>query len=482
MLFNTFEFLLFYVVVLAAYFSLGHQHRWKLLLAASYWFYMSWKPEYAVLILATTVTNFASGIALERVSGPVLRRVWLAVGVVASLSLLFTFKYLDFFSESAESVLRMFSLNVDLPLFHLLLPVGISFYTFQAVGYTIDVYRRRVPAERHFGIFALYVSFFPQLVAGPIERSSNLLPQFREAKRFDPEDLSRGVRTILWGLFKKVVVADQIAVVVNRVYANPSDHAGAYLLFATALFAVQIYCDFSGYSDMAIGTARIMGYRLMENFRRPYFSRSIGEYWRRWHISLMSWFRDYVYLSIGGFQSSRWLAARGILIVFLLSGVWHGASWTFVIWGLIHGIASAASSLTTGMRRQIVRSTRLDRMPTLHVAFQRFTVLAIVVLAFVFFRASSLAEAFEIFGIMLTWGPVELSALWELGLPRFEMTITLMSIALLFTVEWLEERDPAWLRASWSIRPVRWAVYSVGLYAIVFVGVFGRIEFIYFQF
>jgi D-alanyl-lipoteichoic acid acyltransferase DltB (MBOAT superfamily) len=482
MLFNSVEFLVFYLVVLALYFGLAARFRWILLLAASYWFYMSWEPEYALLLLFATLVSYGCAIAIEGSSSPRARRAWLWLGVGTSLSVLAGFKYLDFFSESLESALRAVSLPVDLPVFHILLPVGISFFTFQKIGYMVDVYRRRVPAERHFGIFALFASFFPQLVAGPIERSTNLLPQFREAKRFDPADVTLGLRYLVWGLFKKVVIADQIAVVVDNVYADPAKFSGPYLLFATALFAVQIYCDFSGYSDMAIGTARIMGYRLMENFRRPYFATTIGEFWRRWHISLMSWLRDYVYVSMGGFQRSRWLAIRGLLVVFLISGIWHGANWTFVVWGLIHGVASVAGTLTATARRSFVRKIGLDRVRFLHVAVQRAIVISIVVLAFVFFRARSLDEALLVLARLPDWQGASLGTLWTIGLPRFEMMVALLSIAVLFGAEWLEERKPAWVDALWAQRRVRWALYATGLYAIGCLGVFGGVEFIYFQF
>jgi D-alanyl-lipoteichoic acid acyltransferase DltB (MBOAT superfamily) len=279
-----------------------------------------------------------------------------------------------------------------------------------------------------------------------------------------------------------VVIADQLALVVEKVYSEPTLYSGPYLLFATAMFAVQIYCDFSGYSDIAIGTARIMGYRLMENFRRPYFATSIGEFWRRWHISLMSWLRDYVYVSMGGFQRSRLLAIRGVLVVFLLSGIWHGANWTFVVWGLIHGLASVAGTLTTPARRSFVRRIGLDRLSTPHVAIQRAIVLSIVVLAFVFFRAQSLGEALLILGRLPDWQGAQLGTLWTLGLPRFEMMVTLLSVAVLFATEWSEERKPAWVDALWSHRGVRWSAYATGFYAIGCLGVFGRVEFIYFQF
>ena len=274
------------------------------MLIASYYFYMCWKPAFVVLIIASTLVDYLVGLGLARFQEKVVRRLLLVASLTTNLGLLFTFKYLDFFLTSLESSLARFNILYDVPSFQLLLPVGISFYTFQTLSYTIDVYRRVTPVERHLGIFAVYVSWFPQLVAGPIERSNHLLPQFRRQTRLEFDRVRSGLQLMLWGMFKKVVIADLAAPFVNTVYDAPNEFSGPILLIATLFFAAQIYCDFSGYSDIAIGIARIFGYDLMTNFRQPYFARSIGEFWQRWHISLSTWFRDYIYIPLGGRRTS----------------------------------------------------------------------------------------------------------------------------------------------------------------------------------
>jgi len=481
-LFNSFQFLIFYIVVVAFFFALPQRFRWVLLLAASYYFYMSWKAEYVVLIVASTLINYAVALGLERSEKPVIRRLLLGVGVSASLSILFTFKYLDFFSESVEATLASINIFREMPTWDLILPLGISFYTFQAVGYAIDVYRRETRAEHHLGIFALYVSFFPQLIAGPIERSAHLLPQFRGQKVLEPDRVRGGLQLVLWGLVKKVVIADKVSVVVDTIYATPGDYSGPYLLLATIFFSVQIYCDFSGYSDMAIGTARVMGFDLMTNFRRPYFATSVAEFWRRWHISLSTWFRDYLYKPLGGSRVTRPLWVRNILAVFLLSGVWHGASWTFVAWGAIHGGCMVVSAFTEGPRQWFVETLRLDSTPRLHRGLQRGVVIVIAVSAWVFFRAQSIDEAASILWRFPDWSGARLSTLWTLGLPRFEMMTALIGIGVLFLVESFQEFVPRPIERLWGSPGVRWACYVAEFYGIVCFGVFGHIEFIYFQF
>ncbi len=482
MLFNSFEFLIFYIVVVAVFFTLPHRHRWVLLLAASYYFYMSWKAEYVVLIMAATLINYGVGIGLERSANVGLRRLLLALGIISSLGILFTFKYLDFFSSNVQEALEAINIFHAMPAFDLLLPLGISFYTFQAIGYAIDVYRGDTPAERHLGIFALYVSFFPQLVAGPIERSHRLLPQFRRESHLEPQRIVQGLQLVLWGLIKKVVIADRLAVVVDTVYASSGSYSAPFLILATIFFAVQIYCDFSGYSDMAIGTARIMGYDLMTNFRRPYFANSVADFWRRWHISLSTWFRDYLYRPLGGNRVSRPLWMRNILAVFLLSGFWHGANWTFIAWGAVHGLAMIGGNLTSDMRRRLASAVGLVRLPRLHHAVQIATVLVIAGSAWVFFRAQTVDQAITILVGFFDWEGATIGTLWALGLSRFEMATTLASLFVLFYVESVEEFSSQRPLRLWSIRSVRWAAYLAAFYGIVFFGVFGSLEFIYFQF
>jgi D-alanyl-lipoteichoic acid acyltransferase DltB (MBOAT superfamily) len=482
MLFNSFEFLIFFIAVVAIFFALPERRRWILLLAASYYFYMSWKAEYVVLIIAATLINYAVGIGLERSKSVKLRRTLLTAGITSSLGILFTFKYLDFISTNVQQALEAINIFHAMPAFDLLLPLGISFYTFQAIGYAIDVYRGDTPAERHLGIFALYVSFFPQLVAGPIERSHRLLPQFRRASHFQPERVASGMQLILWGLIKKVVIADRLAVVVDIVYRNPDAYSGLILILATVFFSVQIYCDFSGYSDMAIGTARIMGYDLMTNFRRPYFANSMADFWRRWHISLSTWFRDYLYKPLGGNRVSRPLWIRNILAVFLLSGLWHGANWTFVAWGAIHGLALIGGSLSMGIRTRFVEAIGLLRWPRVHHAVKVGTVILITGSAWVFFRAQTLEDAITILAGFFDMSSFSVATLWSLGLTRFEMATALASLLLLFSVEAVQEFSPRSALRLWSFRGMRWALYLAAFYGIVFFGVFGNLEFIYFQF
>ena len=360
MLFNSFAFVIFFIVVLFLYYSIPKQYRWMLLLAGSYFFYMCWKVEYIVLIIASTLIDYLVGLRLSKTENSSTRTLLLVISILTNLGILFTYKYMNFFGENINFLANYLanayasqygmSAHAQYPLLKLLLPVGISFYTFQSMSYTIDVYRRVTTPEKHLGYFAVYVSFFPQLVAGPIERSNHLLPQFREDRQATSAEMVAGLRLMLWGAFKKIVIADQISVVVNTVYETPQEYSGPFLLLATFFFAMQIYCDFSGYSDIAIGCAKTMGFDLMTNFRRPYFASSLGEFWRRWHISLSTWFRDYVYFPLGGNRVAPWAVYLNILTVFIISGLWHGAAWTFIIWGLIHGLILVAERLIAQLR------------------------------------------------------------------------------------------------------------------------------------
>ncbi|MEM1270711.1 MAG: MBOAT family protein, partial [Bacteroidota bacterium] len=442
MFFNSVEFLIFFPVVVGLYFATPHRFRWILLLAASYYFYMAWEPAYALLIAGSTVVDYFTARAMGSRATKRERRPFLWLSLAANLGLLGYFKYANFFAGSLNA-LRVLP---EVPYHDFLLPVGISFYTFQTLSYTIDVYRGARDAERHFGIFALYVSFFPQLVAGPIERSTRLLPQFFEHYGFDYERVASGLRLMLWGFFKKVVIADHVATYVDVVYNSPADHTGLTVWIATYFFAFQIYCDFSGYSDIAIGTARVMGYELMDNFRRPYFSKSIAEFWRRWHISLSTWFRDYVYIPLGGNRVSkgRWYA--NLMIVFLVSGLWHGANWTFVVWGGLHGLYLVVGLVTQPARDQawsrVVSNQQLQRMSflpsgaTVRKWVAVFVTFHLVVLAGVFFRAANVGEAWLLLGNMFQAGPM-LPALPVFG--NFELLLAFAGIGFMELVH-LSER------------------------------------------
>ncbi len=483
MLFNSLEFLIFFPTVVLFYFAIPHRFRWMLLLAASYYFYMSWKAEYVVLILLSTLIDYVAGIQMGKSKNRAQRRKYLIFSLCGNLGILFFFKYANFFSQSIRYSLSQFNIFYDMPMFDYLLPVGISFYTFQSLSYSIDVYRGIKLPEKHFGIFALYVSFFPQLVAGPIERSTHLLPQFYQKKDFDADRLISGLRLMLWGFFKKLVIADRLALYVNEVYNHPTEYQGLTLIIATYFFAFQIYCDFSGYSDIAIGAARIFGYDLMKNFRQPYFSQSIGEFWHRWHISLSTWFRDYFYIPLGGNRvaKGRWYA--NLMAVFVVSGLWHGANWTFVLWGFLHGFYLLFSILTKTFRSSIVRFVRLTSFPTMHNFFRVFFIFHLVVFAWIFFRANSIPEAFYIIEKILTLD-FSLASLQELNvaLGWAELMIAVVSIGFLQIVHYFQyanKLDSLFLQKP---RAFRWAVYYALILSIVFFGVFNHTAFIYFQF
>ena len=387
MLFNSLAFALFLPLVFAAYWLCPDRWRWVVLLVSSYYFYMSWNAAYVVLILMTTAISYAAarGIAAPDAT-PRRKKLLLAGTLVVCLGTLFFFKYFNFFSGTVTELLQSFALPVHPVVLNLLLPVGISFYTFQTLSYVIDVYRGEVQAERHFGKYAVFVSFFPQLVAGPIERTGNLLPQVGSPKRFSCENAVYGVKWILWGYFKKIVVADTVAQYVDLAYNSPGEYRGGALLLASALFTIQIYCDFSGYSDIALGVARLFGVELMVNFKSPYFSRSVKEFWGRWHISLSTWFRDYVYIPLGGNRRGKLRTYRNLLITFLVSGLWHGANWTFVVWGGLHGAAQVLEKL-------LDRPLKALRRVWPGRALAWLVTFVFCNFAWIFFRADSIGEA-----------------------------------------------------------------------------------------
>ena len=333
MLFNSIEFLIFLLMVIPAYFLAKSKYRWILLLAASYFFYMWWRYELIILIIISTLIDYFCGQKMSEKDTKQERRPYLLISLISNLGLLFTFKYLDFFTQTINTVL-----NSNIPLVGLILPMGISFYTFQTLSYSIDIYHGKLKSEKHLGKFALYVSFFPQLVAGPIERARKLLPQLQKNdNKLTYDNIVSGLTQIIIGFFKKVVIADTIAIYVNSIYGPYELYTGFTFWFATYLFAIQIYCDFSGYTDIAIGTARLLGYNLMENFKQPYFAKSVTEFWQRWHISLSTWLRDYLYIPLGGNRFGKFKTYRNLMITMLLGGLWHGSSWNFVIWGILNG-------------------------------------------------------------------------------------------------------------------------------------------------
>ena len=476
MKFNSFAFLVFFPVVAVLHFLLPHRFRWVLLLVASCAFYMWWKAAYILVIGATASVDYFAGLMLERTADPGRRKLCLSLSLASNLGILFVFKYYDFFVDSATAALSAFGLQSAAPAIHLLLPIGISFHTFQGMSYAIEVYRGNVKAERHAGIFALFVMFFPQLVAGPIERPAHLLPQMRTEKRFDATRAARGLQLMLWGLFKKVCVADRLAPIVDQVYADPGAHSRGAAVIATVFFAFQIYCDFSGYSDIAVGAADVLGFDLMQNFRRPYGSKSVPEFWKRWHVSLSTWFRDYLYIPLGGNRVSRPRLYLNVMIVFLVSGLWHGANWTFLVWGGLHGLYFAGWSLTEGVRARFAAATGLARLHAVRAAIGVAVTFVLVTLAWTFFRATSMTEALAVLGRMFSAHG---------GGTRIDSQVLVLCavpLAILVLVEVAQSR--MCLRDRIAALPValRWSVFYGAILLTLFLGVFEEREFIYFRF
>jgi len=488
MVFNSLPFLIFFPVVVILYFLSPHRYRWALLLGASFFFYMYWKPDYIVLLIIPTLISYLSGMALGRTEDPSRRKMILILGLGASLTPLFIFKYLNFVNEFLRGIIQWIGPSYPVTLFHWILPIGISFYTFKAMSYTIDVYRRKMGPEPHLGIFALYVSFFPQLLAGPIERSDRLIPQFHKKFDFEGQRVFDGLKIMIWGLFKKVVIADRVSILVDQVYNHPENYSGLPLLVATVFFAFQIYCDFSGYSDMAIGAAQVMGFKVMDNFNRPYFAVSVSDFWRRWHISLSTWFRDYLYISLGGNRVVRWRWYYNLFITFLLSGLWHGAGWTFLIWGGLHGFYFLFSIWTGEVRKKIVHGIGLDRFPAFHQTLKVILTFVCVCFAWIFFRAKTLSDAFYIITHLfseigsISHLKLAVRGLFDLGLERYEFYIGLGSIVMMECVEGVKRNGD--IRDLLFGMPLllRWMFYYVLILSIILLGEYPEQGFIYFQF
>lgn len=486
MLFNSLEFALFLPVVFAIYwllnrYSLRLQNVW--VVAASFFFYGWWDARFLILIAISILTDFAIGIAMANTSGQQNRKFLLYLSLVANLGMLLFFKYFNFFIDNFRAAFTFFGQPFDGPLLEVVLPVGISFYTFQTLSYTIDVYKRKLEPTRDLMAFSAFVSFFPQLVAGPIERATHLLPQFTVKRKFDYELAVDGLRLILWGFFKKLVVADTSAVLVNQIFGTYEQQSGAVLVLGAVFFSFQIYGDFSGYSDIAIGTARLFGIRLMRNFNLPYFARDIAEFWRGWHISLTTWFRDYVYIPLGGSRLGRWITLRNTLVVFLVSGFWHGANWTFIAWGVYHALLFIPLMLFNINRRHldIGHSVRADS--TLQSNLLRITTFALVTIGWVFFRSATVTDAFAYLGTMLSFssGYFDLSTLFTGAtmLSGYTVLFAPVSIGILLLAEWFQSGKEHPLVLAHS--PYRRLVYFL-LIVFIYIAKGGSASFIYFQF
>jgi D-alanyl-lipoteichoic acid acyltransferase DltB (MBOAT superfamily) len=479
MLFSSIEFAIFFPIVFVLYwFACGKKYQSQniLLLIASYYFYSCWNWHFLFLLIFSTGLDYFTGLKMSGATNKREKQIWFWLSVCVNLGFLGVFKYYNFFIDSFADLLSAFGLKANLATLQVILPVGISFYTFHGLSYVFDIYNDRIKPERNFVHYSVFVCFFPLLVAGPIERATHLLPQITRARTFDYSKAVDGLRQILWGLFKKIVIADTCASVVNPIFEHYHAQSASNLLLGAVLFAFQIYCDFSGYSDIALGTARILGIELLRNFGFPYFSRDIAEFWRRWHISLTTWFRDYLYIPLGGSHGSKWLSIRNTFIIFLVSGFWHGANWTFIFWGAFHA-ALFMPLLIFGRNRlhtNIVAEGKL--LPTIKELIQMLITFLLVVIGWIFFRASSISDAFGYI--------VSLFSYSIFTLPTHKISTLSVYILILLFIEWIQRERKHGLSQIESIikfKSLRWGIYILMIISIIQFG--GKTEtFIYFQF
>ena len=469
MVFNSIEYLIFLPLVVVLFYLIPHRYRWILLLTASCVFYMWFVPKYILILLITILIDFAAGLLMERdADSPKKKKTWMVISIVSTLSVLFVFKYLGFVNDNFVKLCQSLGLDVRTSV-KLILPIGLSFHTFQSMSYVIEVYRGHQKAERHLGYYALYVMFFPQLVTGPIERPGNLLRQLHEEKHYDLDNIVRGLRLILFGFFIKMVVADNLGAYVDEVYAHPDEYNAWSVWLAMFFYSFQIYGDFFGYSTIALGSAQLMGYRISDNFRSPYLSKNIGEFWHRWHISLSTWFRDYVYIPLGGnrVKYGRW--AYNILVVFVLSGIWHGANWTFLLWGLAHGLLFIVERLLNGKRR-----TENGERKTESSLFSVFFTFILVTLFWVLFRATDCNHIKAIFTAAFTqFGDGKQLAID----PKLWIFLGLF---ILSDVLLKDRRFDQWCQGKPAV--LRWAVYAVLVFCTIVFSSVNNFPFIYFQF
>jgi D-alanyl-lipoteichoic acid acyltransferase DltB (MBOAT superfamily) len=440
---------------------------------------MAFVPKYILILGFTIIVDYFAGIWIEKTEGK--KKQWfLIASLVANIGVLAVFKYYNFLNDNITALCGLVHAQNPIPALSILLPIGLSFHTFQAMSYTIEVYRGNQKAERHFGVYALYVMFYPQLVAGPIERPQNILHQFYIEHKFDYTRVTDGLKLMLWGLFKKVVVADRLSVVVDHIYKDPGQANGLTLSIAAVFFSFQIYCDFSGYSDMAIGSAQVMGFKLMDNFNRPYFAKNIGEFWRRWHISLSTWFKDYLYIPLGGNRAVKWRWYYNIFITFLISGLWHGASWNFIIWGALHAIYQIFGISTKKFRSSAEEFVGISSVFWLSKALNIAATFVLVTVAWIFFRVETFDKAWYILTHLSqdwTWQGVS-----SLGISDAELYNCLAAIVILECVHLLQRHHS--IRHMLSDKPIwlRWGVYYLLIFLIIFKGKFENQVFIYFQF
>ena len=483
MSFISIEYIIFFITILLLYFILPQNRRWILLLIASYIFYSFSRVIYVLIIAFSTVIDYFVAKQIDRIPSDrkLSRQSLLFLSITANLGVLFIFKYFNFFSQNFYALNPLMNTSDGLLQHSLMLPVGISFYTFQSMAYTIDVYRGNISVEKNLGIFATYVAFFPQLVAGPIERAGNLLPQFRQKYILEYSRIVTGLRLILWGVFKKVVIADQLSIYVNATYNQVESYTGLPFIVATLFFTFQIYCDFSGYSDIAIGSAKILGFDLMDNFRQPYFSRSVREFWQRWHISLSTWFRDYLYIPLGGNRVSFIRNLLNLMIVFIISGLWHGANWTFIIWGTLHGIYIVVETIYSK-----VQDSMQNKMPHIPGILQQVIVFIIISFTWIFFRANTPRESLYI--VTNIFNPIEgknniFSPLNAQSINSRSLAMMFGLIIILLIIEWFQQHSER-IESLTNNAILRWILYYLATFLILITIASSPTnqQFIYFQF
>ncbi|TVR79665.1 MAG: MBOAT family protein [Chitinophagaceae bacterium] len=486
MLFNSLDFAIFLPLVFMAYWLLNKDLRSQnlLLLLSSYFFYGWWDWKFLILILISTITDFFIGKNIHKANSKKTKKIFLFFSLLINLGILGFFKYFNFFVENFIQSFTLLGFDLHSPLLNIVLPVGISFYTFQTLSYTIDIYRGKIAPTNNFLAFSVFVAFFPQLVAGPIERAGNLLPQFLKNRVFNYSYAVDGLRQILWGFFKKMVIADNLAIYVHMVYSNPESYSGWEILFINILFGLQIYCDFSGYSDIAIGTAKLFGFELRKNFAFPYFSRDVAEFWRRWHISLTTWFRDYVFIPLGGSRGSALKVIRNVFIVFLISGFWHGANWTFIFWGLYNALLFIPLLILNKHRQYKNTQLSFKGKETIVNVFNILITFLLISIGWIFFRAEDIFQSFyllhRIFEDLLSLNSI--FALGDFILSTFGLLLVLLT-SFLIIIEWFGKENNHALEKLYFDKPryYRWGLYSLIFFLIYFYQS-QSIEFIYFQF
>jgi Predicted membrane protein involved in D-alanine export len=487
--------MIFFPIISLIYFAISQKYRWVWLLITSYFFYMSWNPQYVILLAISTMITYTSGLLIENANkirdkrrSLQFKKLWVFLSFASNLLILFFFKYFVFFTHTTLRIFTYLHIPLSLPTYDVLLPVGISFYTFQALSYTMDVYRKDIKAEKNFGKYALFVSFFPQLVSGPIEKSKNFLHQLNEYHSFDYIRVKNGLLLMLWGFFKKIVIADRLGQLVTTVYNNPGNYKGFEIIIATVFYAFQIYCDFSSYTDIARGSAEVFGLKLSRNFEQPYFSKSVQEFWRRWHMSLTGWFKDYLYFPLGGNRCSKLRNYINIMVVFIVSGLWHGAAINFIIWGMLHGMFQVVGKMLKPVKNKTVKALKLNPKAFGYKLVQVFLTFVLVDFAWIFFRAGTFSVAITLIKNMFYFNPSIFfdGSIYKLGLDQKDFFVALLCLGIVIVGDLTQRTRSLRHELSHQTTIIRWSIYFTTIVIILIFGIYGpgynHQQFIYSQF